>query len=123
VRYGRLDRKITIQRKSQSLDDDGTPAESWSDFASNIWASVSPVAGGERFAVPEIGSTQQVEFQIRWSADVAGLTPKDRIIYPMVPATSPETTIPDTSIYDIAAVHEIGRRRALRIIAVRRTDT
>jgi hypothetical protein len=84
---------------------------------------VSPVSGDERFSVPEIAANQQTEFLIRWSSTVEGLTPKDRIIYPVVPATSPETPVPDTSIYDIAAVHEVGRRKALRIIAVRRTDT
>jgi SPP1 family predicted phage head-tail adaptor len=123
VRYGRLDRKITIQRKAVAFADDGSEVEAWTDLAANRWASVSPVSGDERFSVPEIAANQQTEFLIRWSSTVEGLTPKDRIIYPVVPATSPETPVPDTSIYDIAAVHEVGRRKALRIIAVRRTDT
>jgi hypothetical protein len=42
---------------------------------------------------------------------------------PVPPASSPPAPIPDTSIYDVAAVHEIGRREGLRIIAIRRTDT
>lgn len=122
MRYGRLDRKVTIQRKATTVGDDGSEVETWSDLAARRWASVNPVSGDERFAVPEIGANQQVEFQVRWSSNVADLTPLDRIIYPVVPLTSPETPTPDRSIYDIAAVHEIGRRRGLRIIATRRTD-
>jgi SPP1 family predicted phage head-tail adaptor len=123
VRYGRLDRKVTIQRKVDTFSDDGSEVETWTDLAANRWASVSPVSGDERFAVPEIGATQQTEFLVRWSSTLEGLTPKDRIIYPVTPVTSPETPTPDTSVYDIAAVHEVGRRQALRIIATRRTDT
>lgn len=123
MRYGRLNRKITIQRKTSTLADDGSEAETWADLAANRWASVNPVSGDERFSVPEIAANQQTEFLVRWSSTVEGLTPKDRIIYPPTPVTSPETPTPDTAIYDIAAVHEVGRRQALRIIATRRTDT
>jgi head-tail adaptor len=123
VRYGRLDRKITIQRKAVSFADDGSEVETWTDLAASRWASVGPVSGDEKFSVPQVNAHQQTEFLVRWSDTIAGLTPKDRIIYPRVPATSPETPIPDTSIYDVSAVHEVGRRQALRIIATRRTDT
>jgi hypothetical protein len=81
------------------------------------------VSGNEAFSTPQIGAKQQAEFHVRWSSTIADLTPLDRIVCPVVPVTSPETPVPDTSIYDIAAVHEIGRRRGLRIIAVRRADT
>lgn len=121
MRYGRLDRKIRIQRKSVQLDGAGDPVETWSDLVGSLWASVAPVSGDERFSVPQISASQQTEFQVRWSGTVAGLTPKDRIVYPVPEDTSPEVT-PDASIYDVAAVHEVGRRRALRIIAVRRAD-
>jgi SPP1 family predicted phage head-tail adaptor len=123
MRAGRLDRKITIQRKTTTVEESGQATETWADLAANRWAAVLPLAGDERFAVPEIGANQQAEFQVRWSSSIAGLTPKDRIIYPIPDDTSPATPIPDTSVYDVAAVHEIGRREGLRIIAIRRTDT
>lgn len=123
MRYGRLTRKIAIQRKSVTFGLDGEEVEAWSDLSANRWASVDPVSGDEAFSTPEIGAKQQVEFQVRWSSAIADLNPKDRIIYPLVPVTSPETPVPDTSIYDITAVHEIGRHRGMRIIATRRTDT
>jgi head-tail adaptor len=122
VRYGRLDRKITIQRKAVTFADDGSEVEAWTDLAANRWASVSPVSGDERFQQPQLLARQQVEFQIRWSSDTADLNPKDRIVFPPVAETSPPTAIPDASIYDIVEVHEIGRREGLKIIAVRRAD-
>jgi SPP1 family predicted phage head-tail adaptor len=122
VRSGKLDQKVTIQQKSVTLADDGSAIETWSDLAANRWAAVLPLGGDERFAIPEIGAQQQVEFQVRYSANVAGLTPQDRIVYPVPADTSPPTPIPDASIYDVAAIHEIGRRDGLRIIAIRRTD-
>jgi SPP1 family predicted phage head-tail adaptor len=121
MRYGRLDRKIRIQRATVTVDDAGGAVETWSDLVASRWASVDPVSGDERFSVPEIGAKQQTEFQIRWSSNVAGITPKDRIVYPVPASGSPETIL-DASIFDIAAVHEIGRREGLRIVAIRRTD-
>ncbi len=123
MRAGRLDRKITIQRKTVTLEYSGQATETWADLVANRWAAVMPLGGDERFAIPEISAKQQVEFRVRWSSNVAGLTPQDRIVYPAPADTSPPTPILDTSIYDVAAVHEIGRREGLRIIAIRRTDT
>jgi head-tail adaptor len=123
MRYGRLDRKIAVQRKVVTIADDGSEVEAWTDLVGNRWAAVDPVNGDERFAQPQISATQQTEFLVRWSSTLQGLTPKDRIVYPPTPVTSPETATPDTAIYDIAAVHEVGRREGLRIIAIRRTDT
>jgi SPP1 family predicted phage head-tail adaptor len=123
MKAGKLDRKITIRRKTVTLADDGSAIETWSDLVSNRWAAVMPLGGDERFAIPQIGAKQQVEFQVRWSSNVCDLTPQDEVVYPVPADTSPPTPVADTSIYDIAAVHEIGRRDGLRIIAIRRTDT
>lgn len=114
MRYGRLNRKITIQRKTANLDDAGDPVETWATLSTR-WASVNPVSGDEAFSTPEIMAKQQVEFQVRWSDVVANVSPLDRIIYPAL------TTAP-RGIYDILAVHEIGRREGLRIVAWRMAD-
>jgi head-tail adaptor len=122
VRAGRLDRKIDLQRKSVSLSESGAPIETWTKLAANRWASVSPVSAEERFSIPQLLAKQQMEFQLRWSSDIGDLSPLDRIVYPAVPDTSPPTPIPNTSIYDVVEVQEIGRREGLKIMAVRRTD-
>jgi SPP1 family predicted phage head-tail adaptor len=109
MRAGRLDRKIDIQRKTVTVSPSGAPIETWNNLAANRWAYVAPASGDERFSDPQLAAKQQVEFGIRYSADVADLNPLDRISY-------------GASIYDIHAVHEIGRREGFKIIAVRRAD-
>ena len=122
MRAGRLDRRITIQRKSAAQDDAGEPIEAWTTLVGPRWASVVPAKGDERFAAPAYAAKEQVEFQVRWSQDVASLTPLDRIVYPAVEDTSPPAAIDAASVYDILAVHEIGRREGLRILTFRRAD-
>jgi head-tail adaptor len=122
MRHGRIDRRVALQRKTKTVDISGQVTETWATLSVR-WASVAPVSGDERFAVPQIGARQQTEFQVRWSAAIADLSPLDRTVYPVPPATSPPTPVPGTSVFDISAVHEVGRREALRIIAERHTDT
>jgi head-tail adaptor len=122
MRAGRLDRLVTIQRRSLTLSDSGEPVETWTVIASRWPASVRPAAGSERFSVPVKVAEETVEFQIRWSSAVADLQPQDQVIYPALAEASPED-VPDTrNIYDILAAHEIGRREGVQIIAKRRAD-
>lgn len=119
MRAGALDRRITIQRKTVTQSPSGAPRETWSNLAQRRPASRKPVRGDERFNTPQLVAREQIEFRIRYSADVANLTPKDRIIEPALSGNeTPETR----AIYDILAVHEIGRREGLQIITARRAD-
>lgn len=97
----------------------GAPVETWSAIATKRAASVGPVSGDERFSEPQWAAKQQTEFLVRWSDSIADLSPLDRVVYPPAPAAG---NIPGRTIYDVAAVHEVGRREGLRIIAVRRAD-
>lgn len=122
MRAGNLDRLITIQRFTSSQATDGSPIEAWSTIVARRAASYRPLRGEERFTTPQLVAREQAEFRIRWSNDVANLTPKDRIIYPALAEASPEDA-PDTRlIWDIIEVPEIGRREGLRITAARRAD-
>jgi head-tail adaptor len=111
---GRLDRRIKIQRRSRSLTASGQPTEIWLDIVAR-WASVGPVTGAERFSVPQLVAKEVVEVQIRYSPVTADLHPGDRVVFPS--GADPDA-IP-TAVYDILAVHEIGRREGQRIIAER----
>jgi head-tail adaptor len=122
MRAGRLDRRVTIQRKTETPSASGQPIESWANLSARRWASYSPLGGDERFADPQYAGKQQVEWGIRWSADVAGLRPLDRIVYPALEG-SPLPEPDHSAIFDIVAVHEIGRREGLRVVTVRRADT
>lgn len=122
---GKLDRKITIQRKSETQLPSGEPVESWANLAVRRSASMWPFKADERFAAPETTAYEQIEFRVRYSADVAALSPKDRVIYPALTAeqaADSEYVIPARSIHDVLAVIEINRREGLKIITQRRPD-
>ena len=65
---------------------------------------------------------EQVEFRIRWSANVADLSQRDRIVYPALADESPEDEPDNRNIYNILAIHEVGRREGLLIVTQRRSD-
>lgn len=122
MRAGRLDRLIDIQRATVTQSDSGEEISSWQNIATRRHAALMPVQGYERFSDPQIVAQGQVEFRIRLSSDVADVNPKDRIIYPAIDPTSPETLPDETRIYNILSAEEIGRREGLRIIAKRFAD-
>lgn len=132
MRAGRLDRSISILRKSVALTQSGAEIETWRPLGSlSRAASLSPLKGDERFSADQVVASEQVEFQVRWSTDIADLSPLDRIVTPALALTelegSPPDLVPDAEIadrrqYDIIAVHELGRREGLRIQAARRVD-
>jgi len=123
MRAGRLDRMITIQRGGSSVGDDGHPVDSWSILGTlRRPASMVPIRGEERFSAPQFVAREQVEFRVQYAAVIADLTPLDRIIYPAFEADSPLTDPETRRVYDIMAVHEIGRREGLQILTARRAD-
>lgn len=122
MRAGRLDRLITIQRKSVTSSPSGEPIETWTTIVARRAAGYRPLKGDERFTGEQVVGSEQVEFLIRRSANVADLSQLDRVVYPALADESPED-VPDTrNIYDVLAVHEIGRREGLLIITQRRSD-
>lgn len=123
MRAGRLDRRIDLERLTVTQSQSGAEVESWTPLAARVAASYRPARGDERSAAPQYVASEQVEFKIRWTASLADLNPKDRLIYPAVFDTSPEDVPGDERIFDIVAVHELGRRETLQIMAVRRSDT
>jgi head-tail adaptor len=118
---GNLDRRITLQRKTTTASSSGHPAETWTTLATKF-ASFAPVRGAERFGVPAEDAQQQVQFDIRYATALSDLSPLDRVVFPSLEDQSPEPAPDPAAIYDIVAVHEIGRREGLRIIAVRHPD-
>lgn len=120
VRAGRLDRLIDIQRYTRVVTPRGDVEESWAEVSGRRAAGYRPLKADERLSGPEVAATEQVEFRIRYSANVADLTAKDRIIYPAM--NEGDADIPTNRIFDILGVSEVGRREALLIIGQRRPD-
>lgn len=125
MQSGPLDRLISIQRNTAAPSPSGEPIEAWTNIALRRAASKGPITGNERFASPEKVAYEQTEFRVRYSADVAALTPLDRVVEPALSqeqADDPAYVIPQRSIYDVLGVMEIGRREGLRILTQRRAD-
>lgn len=122
MRAGRLDRLITIQRKTVTTSDSGAAVETWSTLIERRAAGYRPLRGDERFTGEQLVGTEQVEFRIRYSSNVADLSQRDRIVYPALADESPEDEPETKNIYDILAVNEIGRREGLQIVTQRRAD-
>jgi SPP1 family predicted phage head-tail adaptor len=118
MRAGQLDRMITLQRKTETYSPSGAPIVAWSDIAYRRHAKYRVVRGEERFSAAQYVAKEQIEFTIRYSEQVADLSPLDRIVYPARQDANP----PENTIFDIMAVHELGRREGLRIMAARRAD-
>ena len=47
VRAGRLRHRVTIQTRSQSVNEYGEPSNSWSEL-DQVWAAIEPISGDER---------------------------------------------------------------------------
>lgn len=120
MRAGRLDRLIDIQRKGQTQSESGDPVDAWTTIVARRPASYRPIRGDERYEAPQIVSSEQVEFRIRYSENVADLTPLDRIIYPAMGLG--DSAIPANRIFDVLALPEVGRQEGIAIIAQRRPD-
>lgn len=123
MRAGRLDRLVTVQRRTVTLSDSGAEIEAWTTVIARHPASIwTPQAGDETFSQPQLLALEKVEWLIRYSSAVAALTPLDRLVYPALSDASPEDIPNESKIYDIVAVHEFGRREGLRVVTARRPD-
>ena len=110
MRFGTMDRRITIQRATLSANAYGERAETWDTLAA-IWAEVQYKEGSGREAVQsdQIYSSQPVHFIIRYSSDVSDIRPSDRVRY-------------DGLTYQIEGIQEIGRQEGLRIVTTLRGE-
>ena len=98
MRAGRLDREITIQAFSSTVDEYGTPVEAWNDFAT-VRAQIIQTSTEE--ALRAYGETDAlaVVFRIRW---LAGVTTDHRVVY-------------EGKNLNIRETKEIGRRKGLEL--------
>lgn len=117
MRAGQLDTRIALQRKAVTYSSSGEPVETWSTLVER-WSAIEPVTGDERNAAEQWVAREQTQFTVRWSEEIEDLSPLDRIICPVDDASaSPEVT---RSVYDIIAVHEVGRHEQMQIMTARR---
>lgn len=103
---GKLDRRISIERATETTDAVGGVVQSWLPVWSGISASATPISDGERWRAGEVAAHVDMRFQIRWGF---GAEVTDRIVY-------------DGRIYEIEGVKEIGRREGQEITAAARAE-
>jgi SPP1 family predicted phage head-tail adaptor len=108
VRSARMDRKITLQRKTVSQNSLGEEVETWADLAT-VWAEKSYRAAGESVQAAEVAAVRILRFVIRWDSAWADFSPIDRLTL-------------DGVICDVVEVNEIGRRDGLEIFAKARAE-
>lgn len=101
MRAGKLDRTITIERKTETVSPTGAVVRAWLNIATAraeiVTQSASEFLTG--FGEAESGT---VVFRVRY---LAGITTADRVSYA-------------GQVYDLKEVTEIGRRRGLELRAV-----
>lgn len=119
MRAGRLDKFVTIQRKTETQSMSGEPTEAWETLiqrrSAGLWALAQ---GSETFTEPQLVARERVEWLLRSSADTADISPLDRLVYP---AIAGDEVSDDRTIYDIVAVHEAGKD-GIRLVTARRPD-
>lgn len=76
---GKLDQRVTLEEPVEVRDPNfGTAVKSWT-ARGTVWAAVEPQSGREFLANSEPGSELAVRVRIRYSASIAGVSPKWRV--------------------------------------------
>jgi SPP1 family predicted phage head-tail adaptor len=99
IRAGKLDRTVTIQRRSEVINENGSPVESWNTVAT---LRAELVSNGVQETVIANGSNQSIEVLRTFRTWFAHVTVADRLHY-------------EGAAFDIIDVAEIPRRRGLEI--------
>lgn len=100
MRAGKLDRTITIQRRTETKHGPNV-VSAWTDFAT-VRAEIVQQSASEFLTSFGEAETGTVIFRIRY---LGGITTADRIIY-------------DGRAHDLKEIAEIGRRRGVELRAV-----
>lgn len=77
MRSGTLRKRITIQRRSQSVDEYGGQSGAWQDLAT-VWGSFEPTGGKEDAQSGQVRAVATFKIGLRY---FAGLTAADRLVY------------------------------------------
>jgi len=77
VEIGDLRHRITFQKLTTSVNENGFEVETWEDFKT-VWAAVSNLHGREYFAAAAVQAENTVKFTIRY---LTGLDTTMRILF------------------------------------------
>lgn len=103
MRAGQLTRRITVERRAETIDRAGTPEETWTPLAF-VRAEVIQASTDEFIRSAGAEAVASAVFRIRF---VEGITVADRISYA-------------GQTWNVVEMKELGRRRGLELRAVAR---
>lgn len=92
MNIGRLDRKILIQKRTDTVNDFAEPIFTWSTFH-ECFSNVQSAGGNEAFEADAITANNRKKFKIRF---FDGINESMRILY-------------DGNYYQILQIQELGR--------------
>lgn len=69
ITAGQLDQRLTLQSRAEGSDARGQASGAWTDVAT-VWGRARPLRSRELFAAGQVQNVSDVEFTIRWRADV-----------------------------------------------------
>lgn len=98
MNIGKLDRRITIERLTETVKPSGSVVKAWTPLAT-AWAEVIQQTATEFFTGYGEAETGSVIFRIRFVADI---TTADRVAY-------------NGTAYNLKEIKELGRRDALEL--------
>lgn len=101
MRPGPMDRRITLQRSTETRDPYNAPIYTWGDLAT-VFAEVRQQGGREFLAAAQEQASKRVVFYIRW---YPGLTVRDRVNH-------------EGALHNIVEVREVGRRDGVELHTV-----
>lgn len=101
MRAGKLDKTITLQRFTSTVDEYGTPIEAWADLAT-VRAQLVQSTTEEFMRGWGASSEAAIVFRIR---HIEGITLADRVSY-------------QGRAYDLKEIKELGRREGLDLRCV-----
>lgn len=98
LNIGNMDRRITIERETETVKPSGSVVKVWAPVAT-VWAEVLQQTASEFFTGFGEAETGTVIFRVRYRP---GMTTADRVIY-------------DGTAYGLKEIKELGRRDALEL--------
>ncbi len=76
---GDLDRRVTVRRATVTRGAFNEVTSAWADFVT-VWAAKAEISDSERVRAAQTGARMTVRFTVRWSPDMASVTPKDQLV-------------------------------------------
>lgn len=69
MQAGLLNKRLVLQRRTTTVDAEGTPTDAWVSMGS-VWAQVTPTAGTERIVAGEVEAQITHQVTLRYRADL-----------------------------------------------------